>query len=502
MSADIPIFISIPTDASPRLVLTITRTLGLAFGILCSFVFVYVCFHLGVNWYQRRHNPEAWAQSKAEQERASEKISCNFFRLGKCFFRLSFSVEEHKRSRGRKSLPFLFALVFIISIIVINSAISQKNPSTNTYVIQMSLLQVGFVLWFLGFNGFLINRIMSYHKQRTEERKRLAKLRRLTCNPGYADAGIPKPDLPPKDQPYLLPSMCTGPSASGLSNSSDVNLTLSAQSPPADSDTDGYSVSSSLDDPHSTLSSTRSGPPTDTHKFKRRIKHIQPQHWKINLTLWNSIQITNIFIEFFQLVSYPLRDLLRNDAFQEYITNLQLNDTYSDDGVIALLNSLRLFFSTLSSGVPSLDYALLMRVQFVVAWWTMLFAWVLVVVSRLLLWALARGQEPTQLAGWRLGCRKFLTGTWILYFIPLVNLFYMILLNAFIEPLGCLISNTVPPWPPRTDANHSQMVQNRLDAIQSRIAYCAPIHDNSPPLNTWFAMSGYLMCYTLLTMFR
>ena len=221
--------------------------------------------------------------------------------------------------------------------------------------------------------------------------------------------------------------------------------------------------------------------------YRRRIKHISPVLSRVELSGFNAIQTLVIIVEFIQLASFPVRDLYRNDAFQ---LALQLpQGTFSKD-FMALIRSALAIFST---GLPNVDFD---YVKFVICWWLTIAA---VCIAGIFIagyyairseWVLRKLDSMQK-------TKNFLTSvdaTWILSFLPIVNLLYLVILNAFLERLGCLSSNITPTWP-------APLEELGL-AIQKRQSECLPIYSAYPMMHTAYSLVGFTLAFFIFTACR
>lgn len=89
---------------------------------------------------------------------------------------------------------------------------------------------------------------------------------------------------------------------------------------------------------------------------------------------------------------------------------------------------------------------------------------------------------------------KGIKGRWIVLVFPPINILYLIILNAFLEPLSCLSSNSTPTWP--------APYQDISKASQNRILQCFSIHDLAPSMNTWLSVTGFTCAFVIFTSCR
>lgn len=223
----------------------------------------------------------------------------------------------------------------------------------------------------------------------------------------------------------------------------------------------------------------------ESFNYIRRIKHISPVYYKINYSIFNGIQSIVLITEFFQLASFPMRDLFRNIQFLQSLQQPQ------GKAIETLINLLRAVLASLSTGLVSVNYN---YVKFVVAWWLTVTAVIVAVLFGLVLSFLQTDAAERIPIAYRKELQSFVTGRWIVSILPLVNLFYLVLLNAFLEPLACFGSNSTPPWP----AAFSDIDLAALD----RINECYPIYTANPIANTWLAVMGFTLAFLLFTICR
>jgi hypothetical protein len=209
------------------------------------------------------------------------------------------------------------------------------------------------------------------------------------------------------------------------------------------------------------------------------------------------VQVSILIVEFVQLVSFPYRDLMRYPEFQKSLVNLKYTGYYGgqNTAIVTLGN----FVNTISLGVPNLKNVLF-NIQFVIAWWCSLVGFLLF-ISGVLITRYLNASFFLKRPNLRRIAKKAVFGSWIVMFQPLTSIFYLILLGAFIIPLGCLFSNSDPLWPPQTSSNPAQYYINQQNAVNERISQCSPVLNN-PSVQIWSALLGYLMGYATLTIFK
>jgi hypothetical protein len=224
----------------------------------------------------------------------------------------------------------------------------------------------------------------------------------------------------------------------------------------------------------------------DDFRYKRRIKHISPVFEKVDFSLFNFIQVAVLLTEFVQIASFPLRDLFRSTAFLQSLMAVQGASSRQ------FIETIRGFFSIFSTGLITIDFN---YVKFVICWWYTLIAFAVAFIFIIIEYAMDWERTTDLVPLWvRKTIDRFTTGSWVLMSLPLVNLFYLIILNAFLEPLGCLSSNTTPTWPVG--------FEDLAIAAQKRLFECAAIHDTHPSRNTWYSLSGFTLAFLLFTICR
>ncbi|KAL2916559.1 hypothetical protein HK105_203992 [Polyrhizophydium stewartii] len=477
-----------------------------------------------------------------DQKLNAERFTTNFHAILTSCVSLTFSLTE-VRKRPTKIIPHLFVVLWVIAIIVINDGISSRSPDTGLPLIKSPQTQAGLILFFIAVNGFLIDRILSYYQDRTELRKKaqaahavqqqrasvVAATAAAGASAGTLTAPAP-PELkltaPPPNIEIVVsdaaqpaadsdegsaagPASPTSVSFSGVRGSSlsvDTQIELTSITGTADRGIRGprpistmatYGEPPTPNDTMPTSKQAHKGSLSDTSEFfdnsfryRRRIKHISPQFKRIDFTFANTVELLVLITEFIQLCSFPLRDLLRSVTFQQSLLNPA---TQSSVGVVTWIRQIA---STISVGLPSINTRFLTTVQFAISWWALLGGLVVAVVFTMLYHLLRielfeKSFPPTVLRR----IRQIVSGTWIMIPLPLINLFYLIILTAFVDPLGCLTDNHTPLWPARS-------LEEYAVTIQARERQCLPIHDGNPPLQTGYSLAGFMMGYLLLTICR
>ncbi|KAJ3319632.1 hypothetical protein HDV06_006194 [Boothiomyces sp. JEL0866] len=369
---------------------------------------------------------------------ASDRFVVNFHDLIKTVFNPAM-VPKELMDKPSKFVPWGFLVLWVISIIVIQvglTSISASDPTNR----NDTAIQVGLVMYFLSLIGYYLSRCFSYYKMKTDMKKKAQAHQKRD------------------------PRVATGDMVS-MERQSSVESgipTLSAHSDETNDDFDGQ------------------------FSYKRRIKHITPIIEKIDFIPFNAIQLLVIVTEFVQLGSFPIRDLFRSNTF---LLSMQLPQNASSKHFIDSIRSLFAIFSTGTSS-NDLDY-----IKFIICWWLTIIgvciAILFTIIQFLLNWETAADLISIK---YQKEIKKFITGPWIILFLPLINLSYLIILNSFLEPLSCLSSNNTPIWPSTFD----NIAQSEFDRMQE----CAGIYQYQPVMNSWYSLSGFSIAYLLFTICR
>ncbi|KAJ3258994.1 hypothetical protein HK103_003135 [Boothiomyces macroporosus] len=383
-------------------------------------------------------NEEVKKKKLLKDIEASDKFVVNFHDLIKTVFNPAI-VPKELMDKPSKFIPWGFLVLWVISIIVIQAGlntISVANPANR----NDTAIQVGLIMYFVSLIGYYLSRCFSYYKMKTDMKKKAQAHQKRD----------------PRGSNNDMVSMERQSSVdSGIP-------TLSHHSDEADSDFDGQ------------------------FSYKRRVKHITPVIEKIDLIPYNAIQLFVIVTEFVQLGSFPIRDLFRSIVF------LQSMQRQSEAASKNFVDNIRSFFAVFATGTSSndVDY-----IKFIICWWITIIgvctAILFTIVQYLLNWETAADLISIK---YQKEIKKFITGPWIVLFLPLINLSYLIILNSFLEPLSCLSSNTTPIWPSTFD--------NLSQGQQDRIQECAGIYQYQPTMNSWYSLAGFTMAYLLLTLCR
>jgi hypothetical protein len=224
----------------------------------------------------------------------------------------------------------------------------------------------------------------------------------------------------------------------------------------------------------------------DNFNYRRRLKHITPIFYSVQPTIFNGIQILVLLTEFIQLASFPVRDLFRSASFLESLAQPQ------GSSIKYFISSLHALLASLSTGMISSNYN---YIKFAVLFWLTAFAFFIAIFFTFFYWV----SEMERVSDWlspssRKAIATFIKGRWIVLLLPLINLFYLVILNAFIDPLSCLSSNTTPTWP--------VAFEDQAIAAQARLYQCVPIYIGAPSMNTWYALTAFTVAFFLFTICR
>ncbi|KAJ1340200.1 hypothetical protein BSLG_005193 [Batrachochytrium salamandrivorans] len=367
-----------------------------------------------------------------------------------------------------------------------------SGSTTPVPIIKAPQTQIGLILFFISVNGYLIDRILSYYKDRTDNRKKILVLHHANGIPHPPSAFVAtngSPDEAPSKEPSI-PSV-----SDSFDPSSDEMVQSSAPSSIPDSSVRGVRSVRSVRGPRPlaplqnrpvvVLNEDRSGIPEATlsaannidafkaptnqghgsdesdlfdhsFRYRRRIKHISPQFKRIDFTFANS----------------------------------------EGTGSALFVQTIRQIVSTLSMGLPTINTRFLTTVQFAISWWMLIFGLSLAIIFTGLyhLLRIEKFEDMVSSATLR-RVRQIISGTWVMAPLPLINLLYLIILTALIDPLGCLSDNKTPLWPATSLAAYALTVQDRE-------RQCLPIHDGNPSLQAWYSLTGFMIGFLLLTICR
>ncbi|KAJ3331439.1 hypothetical protein HDU76_003184 [Blyttiomyces sp. JEL0837] len=451
-------------------------------------------------------------------------------------------------SYGRRLVPALFLAMLFVAIVLIQDGIAHyKEPQyigdTRKSLINQSQAQAGFILFFIGTNGFMVSRVFEYYKVKTELRKKVAahsfvfavdhnftvpapvikhddatsgnsaseatltadrrelapRIRMNTDRSSYmrpptpenrlSQHGTTPPPLPTAPIPDVIVNVPpTAPDViamvpMGTPESTERNGPLRMESIRRQHSNNTLSrVSAITEGAQTTGTRPENENFDDDFEYIRRLKHILPQYTRVLWTPSNFLQIIILITEFLLLASFPYRDLLRNADFQK---SLQV-DTSSGSSVVG---GTRNILTTISSGLPNIDTLLLSNIQFAVAWWCSFLAFIVTACAVTLSKLLEVGVFDNHPRAKRV-MLKILQGPWILNFLPLVNLAYLVILGAFVDPLGCISSSSDPLWPPSPSSDPEIAQQNTIYAQKLRQERCAPVINN-PQLQAYYVLTIY-----------
>ncbi|OAJ35881.1 hypothetical protein BDEG_20112 [Batrachochytrium dendrobatidis JEL423] len=493
------------------------RTVVITVSIFVTIVVLYIARELlGPIVWARWTTKEKLQKNTLDHKLNAERFVQNFHEILKGCIDLSFDPREIRRIPS-KIVPHMFILLWLVSIIIIQNAIGNYDSSGGipVPVIKAPQTQVGLILFFVAVNGFLIDRILSYYKERTDNRKKIQAAQHAQGNmstsaiasPAFCrDAEIAY--LTPQNAPASAVDSMSTPRDRSNSNPPSMEsirpnvrvmkgprpINTTPNTPTHDSNTSEIQITSA-ETSYNNVPTQSSVSDTyylfdKTFRYRRRIKHISPQFKHIDFTFANCVEILVLGTEFIQLASFPLRDLLRNIAFQQSMLVAQSSSS------AMFVKSLRQIASTLSMGLPSINTRFLTTVQFAISWWMLLVGLIVTIIFTGLYHLLRIESFESRMPPFVLRrIRQIVSGAWVVIPLPLINLLYLIILTSLIDPLGCLSDNSTPLWPADSLANYAL-------TVEARQRQCLPIHDGNPSLQTWYSLAGFMMGYFLLTICR
>lgn len=322
--------------------------------------------------------PSVLKNSEAElsQKRLTEIEAAERFVVN--FHQLSWKMISPELNRisdsPGKAVSWLFLILWIVGVVVIETGLKTIVPYSP--VRNQLQIQVGIIIYFASIIGYFVSRVLSFYREKLQIRKKINAHRKNVLNNGA--------------ELYLSPSQLQ---IGTLEHKKD-------ESNAFDQD----------------------------FNYRRRIKHITPVLDTINFNLLNIVQILVLFTEFIQLVSFPLRDLFRSNSFIQSLSSDQEKSTR------AFINGIRSVFSVFSTGLASTN---INYVKFVLCWWLTMIALIIAGTFMILNYLMTVDSVNKYiLPSWRKNLFKLLKGPWIITALPLINLFYLMILNAFLEPLG------------------------------------------------------------------
>jgi hypothetical protein len=411
---------------------------GFTVSITLFIILYFIIIIMKPNFFNLiRETEEEKARKRLKQIKSSERFVLNFRKLVSKF--ISIEHERILQSPG-KWLSWVFLILWIFAVII--TEVSLQNILKGNR--DQALIQIGLILYFCALIGYFYVRVLAFYREKLELRKKVVAHRAslvLTVVETTNDTHF--------GSLHAIPSSIKRESQ------------LSAE----------------------TLE--QNGFDTD-FRYKRRIKHISPIFDRVDFSFFNSIQIAVLVTEFIQIASFPLRDLFRSNAFLQSLMVAQGSSSRQ------FIESVRAIFSVFSTGLISIDFN---YVKFVICWWYTLLAFSVASLFILIEYAMDWEKTSEWIPVWlRKGIDRITSGSWVVMALPLINLFYLLILNAFLEPLGCLSSNFTPTWPVG--------YENLAIAAQKRMIECSVIHDLYPSRNTWYSLSGFTLAFLLFTICR
>ncbi|KAJ3401349.1 hypothetical protein CcCBS67573_g02636 [Chytriomyces confervae] len=444
-------------------------TIALTVSVFVSVFPVFYFFQVFVvRWFLGQ---EKWSQSVMQAAESVEVIATNYRLVLHHLF--AYPTRKEMRANPVSLLPFVFLLGLVISFGVIEDAIDNKMPITSPtpFLINRTQAQGGMILFFISCNGFLIARLNEHYRDKTEMRKKAAAHAfRVTYQAAFTA----------KTGPALL----EGEYPESHDGNDDPET-------PEEVVPAGAAAAAQPHTEHTIFNKE--------FEFIRRLKHILPQYNKVSINFGNIVQIVVLAVELVQLASFPYRDLLMNQQFQASLT-YQWNTGTTDDLGNSVVTGLRHMLTSISSGLPNIDTLVLSNIQFAIAWWISLIGATLAAVA-----VLIRSNLKSDFFQARPKLKKAMSavvsGSYIVYFEPITSMLYLVMLGSFVEPLGCLSNSDIPLWPPAAGSNSQEAAINLMRAVRLRQEQCSPILLN-PPLHVWCTLSGYMLGYYVLTIFK
>lgn len=420
--------------------------IGLVCGIGAIFVFYIALIAL------IKKNQETILKEKL----AAERFVKNTHMMSESLFKPYLIGVKRIGTSWGKIISIFLLLAWIVSIIVITTGlqtISIEDDAKGNY----AQIQAGLVLYFVALIGYFISRVLAYYKDKLEIRKKVRAHKKALAR-GMPDT-LPRSDVP--DSNPIRPSSLLSPVnaiVAVIRNSSEKDQSVDLTRRKSEKKFDQF------------------------FNYRRRIKHSTPVYQWVYFNTLNCIQILVLITEFLQLASFPVRDLFRSYSF---LQSLQAPQGQSS---LNFINGVRSLLSTFSTGLVSIDFN---YVKFVLSWWLTVVAFVTAVLFTGFHYAIQTDYVSSRLnASHKRVLTNFLGGRWIVLTLPLINLFYLVILNAFLEPLSCLSSNNTPIFP--------VAFEDIAEAALKRIYQCYPIHTASPVMNTWYALFGFTIAFFLV----
>ena len=363
-------------------------------------------------------------ESIAKDSSAAERFIKNFYNLLEYAFVPDFAGLKRIFSGDAfgKIYSWIWLICWLISVIIIQVGLSSIYGPQIPGKGDYNLIQAGLILFFISQTAYLISRILSYFQDNLEWRKKISEHHReINAN------ATPNPPV--------------GRKAASWSSRFD-----------------------------------------ESFHYVIRIKHI-PVSYHLKASILNFLQILVLITEFFQLASFPIRDLFRNDA---YIMSLQM---HKNQNVKNIVDSIRSVLAAVSTGLSVSDYN---YIKFVVCWWlTIISLFIAFFFGMLHLYIKKETRLSKESKKW---LQKISESRWIIFSVPLINLLYLVILNSFLETLSCFSSNTTPSWPASFNDIYIASV--------TRYYECYAIYTVSPTVNTWLSLFGFTSAFFLFTICR
>eukprot|EP00842_Homolaphlyctis_polyrhiza_P006430 jgi/Hompol1/6789/HPOL_002330-RA len=248
-----------------------THTVAIVIGCFTVLVLAYVVRELINLFYAGLWRTEEQRQKDLlDQSLNTERFIRNFHQILSSIGNITFELRDIEKT-PTKLIPHAFILLWVISIIIIHIAIGDRTTDKVTGVsqpeIKMPLTQIGLFLFFVAVNGFLVDRMADYYRERTDNRK--------------------KAQAAHLDNLYLSPSAGMTRMRSKEPNDAETSAELNA---------DRHDIESVAETSLNEMAAVQ---------VRNAIR-----------------EVIILIVEFIQLASFPLRDLFRNPGFQLAVMNI------------------------------------------------------------------------------------------------------------------------------------------------------------------------------------
>jgi hypothetical protein len=433
--------------------------LGLCLGLLS----IFVCYIALMSLIKK--TPEIILKERL----AAEKFISNTHLMSESLFKVYLIGVKRIGSSWGKVISIFFLVGMVVAVGVITTGLQTISIIDSTSG-KYGQIQAGLVLYFVALIGYFISRVLAFYKDKLEVRKKVKAHKKALARgmPVTLPRSNNDQDKSVRPADLLSPINTTFNIAGGIRNSISANRHDNEK----DVDVD--------------LARRKSEKKFDQFfNYRRRIKHSTPVFHNVHMNTLNCIQILVLVTEFLQLASFPVRDLFRSYSF------LQSLQAPQGQASLNFVNGIRSLLSTFSTGLVSIDFN---YVKFVLSFWLAMIGFMVAILFTSLHYLIQTDFISSKIdASTKRIMATFLGGRWIILTLPLINLFYLVILNAFLEPLSCLSSNVTPIFP--------VAFENMAEASLKRIYQCYPIHTASPIMNTWYALFGFTVAFFLVNLF-